>query len=440
MTVLKYARPEDFAQPGARFERTDLSKTTAETPELRLGLVYRGFPTTIFGPTGSAKTLLALALTLEAQRAGLRVAYWDEELGAGPMAARLRALGATTEELAAVAYYGWQAPGLEDSDAFVAEMSGQDIVVLDPVADLLVAAGVDENANSEFTEWAARFPQRLTHAGVASILIDGSPHADGRDGKGRESRQRGATQKGYKAALVWRVEVLDEPTKEHMGLISLECTKDRFGDVGKGAKMTFAIGGDGNGRILFERRDSMDQPALGEQAAQDRREWLASIVEVLAQHARGYDRAITQNQLVQLLPPGRLALKRAMCQLAASSAVYPVHSRPGRNQSLLYWYSEAGESQLVPVSPDASGLTGVGDSPQVSPTKSVLTGDSVIRDSPERRRGDDPAGATGDPTPDSLKPRPSGPTTGFAQFLAEIGTDAAWARVSPKTNDAEGRA
>ena len=374
---------------GPRFSPTRLSTVDAATPELLAGIVYRGFPSNFFGPTGSAKTLLAQALTLEMVRIRLRVAYSDEELGSKPMAARWRALGATDAELDLITYFEWQGPGMTDSEAFVEAVAGHDVVVLDPVADHLGAAGIDENSNAEYTAWTKLYPQRLTHEGIASILIDGAPHADG---NGRDGRQRGATQKGYKAALAWRIEVLDEPAKDAVGLVRLTCTKDRFGDVGRGATITFRIGGEA-GRIVFERVESMRRPPKAEQAATDRTLWVGYVVATLQKHALGEANAITANQLVGLLPPGKgRAFCLDMAREAAGDPFQPVRVGPGTNRSLRYWHDDPvvqGGTEPPVYHPDigttreppsgGSGGTGLyGNHPPVPPAGTTGTAAQVV--------------------------------------------------------------
>ena len=406
-----------------RFEPTDLSTTTAETPELLLGLVYRGHSATLFGPTGSAKTLLALALTREARAEGLTVSYWDEELGAAPTAARLRALGATDAELAAVRYYAWQGPTLADSDAFADEIrtSGADLVIFDPLGDHLVAAGASENDNAEFTAWARSFPQRLSRDGVASLLIDGAPHADGPESGKRGGRQRGATQKGYKAAIVWRVEVADEPSREHVGLVKLVCTKDRFGSVGRGAELGFAIGGDGAGGIVFERREAMARQSREEQVAENRAEWIGYVVATLREHAPSREQAISQLQLERLLPPGRKAWRQEICQVAATSPGVPAHNRPGARGAVLYWFEELTYSHVFPPVPVAAGTSGAGE--QVPPVPSSLPiGEQVSREQVD--------GTARQATcSDVFPPASGGQAPAFDQFLADSATGAAWSRV-----------
>lgn len=356
-------------EPAARFTRVNLAEVEATTPDLVLGIAYRGFQAVIAGPTGSAKTMLACGLLLEGLRSGLGVGHWDHEMGESPIAFRYRAMGATDKELARIAYYPWPEPKLADSDAFVAQVQadGSELVLLDPTADFLGAAGLDENVNAEVTRWAAAFPQRLTQVGVTTITIDGMPHAG--------ERQRGASQKGYKAATVWIVEVIDEPSKDHVGTVALTCAKDRFGVVGKGASIVFAVGGDGSGRIVVERQASFDRPPAAERADSDRAQWLGIVVATLERHAPDEAHAISQNQLLGLMPPGkRKDFRRQVIQEAATNPLMPVRVKPGSRGSLVYWYQEPTGSHWDGPGPGQSETESGGPGPRPGPTESGLKG------------------------------------------------------------------
>jgi hypothetical protein len=334
MTAFKYAGTTERNGTGPRvFHRINLADVTPELPELVHGVYYRGHVSQIFGPTGAGKTMFNQAIVLESIRAGHDVAHFDEEMGKAPMAQRYLALGATRAELARLAFYEWEAPGLEDSEAFVSEVHDRSLVLIDPTVDALTAAGVDENDNTAYTEWSKFIPGKLTAAGISTILTDGAPHADG----GR-ARMRGASQKAYKAALVWRLEVLEELDRDTVGLIRLTCEKDRFGAVGRGASQTYKLGGDGRGRIVFERVDGLARQSAGERAGTDRALLVGRVASALRQHAPAEERAISQSQLTNFLGPVRRAEKLAACQEASDSPTVPVRAKPGPRGSILYWH------------------------------------------------------------------------------------------------------
>src|SRR5665213_3150312 len=94
-------------KPQAKFRgRTDLSTVKAEWPPLEFhGTAYRGWPSLVVGPTGSAKTLVCRWLIFEALRAGMTVAHADQEMGSPVTRAYYEAMGATAKDLAAILYY-----------------------------------------------------------------------------------------------------------------------------------------------------------------------------------------------------------------------------------------------------------------------------------------------------------------------------------------------
>lgn len=320
----------------ARFTATDLSATEGETPEMIVPrIVYRGWPTIIYGRTGSGKSMLVAALALETTRAGILVGHWDEEMGENATALRYRSLGATEDELAALSYYAWPSPTLEDSRAFINQvmLDGSQLVVMDPTADLLAAAGLEENANSEVTQWFSQFPQRLTQEGIASIVVDGTPHDGG--------HARGASQKGYKAALMFALDVETEPRRDQVGVVTLTCTKDRFGEVGKDTVLAFDLGGDGNGGIVFRRRaETRPNPTDKADAESALLElWADNVVIALKVHAIGEASAITMTQLLAQLGPGaRTDFKKQAISWAVADVMRPVLAKPGPRGSTLYWY------------------------------------------------------------------------------------------------------
>ncbi len=136
-----------------------------------------------------------------------------------------------------------------------------------------------------------------------------------------------------------------------------------------------------------------------EQAASDRAEWLGIIVATLQQHAPSREEAITQNQLIGLLPAGsRLTDSRRACQDAATSPLTPVRSCPGPNRSLLYWYETAGEAGWGPVSPPHPDSQTPGTHPSVSPGGSHSIGTHPSAS---------PAGLTPSPAPEVLEVAPA---------------------------------
>jgi hypothetical protein len=226
-----------------KFNRVNLSEVTAtEHPLVLHGTAYVGWPSLVSGPTGSGKTLVCRWLVLEADREGLFVGLADQEMGETATAAYFRQMGASDRELEDIVYWDMPSPTDKTAPEWVDEVkSSVEVLLMDKVPDFLRSAMKAENSNDDVNSWMASFVEPL-RGEVTTLLID----ATGWEGK----HSRGGSEKDFKVALAWMVEVLDEPRRDHVGRIRWTCTKDRFGAVGKGRSIEFAIGGDGNGHIV----------------------------------------------------------------------------------------------------------------------------------------------------------------------------------------------
>lgn len=331
--------------PFDRFEHVDLSTVEATTPLMIVpGVVYQGWSTNVYGVTGSGKSMLACAFALEAIRRPLRVGHWDEEMGAAATALRYRMLGAKPYNFDhgpgrpwGIRYHEWQGVTLDDSEAFarhVIVVDQSDLVIFDPLADHLQAAGLEENANDDVTRWYVAFPQALTKAGVSSLVLDGTPHEGG--------HARGASQKGYKAALVFEVVVVDPPRADHVGRVRLVCQKDRFGTVGRDTELDFDLGGDGQGRIVFRRR--LTEAQTGRPSGADRRaeavELVAdAVVEVVRRHDGSGMADLSTRQILDRLPTSYgTALTLEGIRRAVDDPLRPVVAYDGPRNARLHRY------------------------------------------------------------------------------------------------------
>lgn len=366
---MKVAGPS-VSGPG-RFEHTDLRTVESATPDLVIpGIVYRGWPTLIAGPTGSGKSMLAAAFAMEGVRAHLRIGHWDEEMGGSATALRYRSLGADDSMFdngvgrpSGIRYHEWQSLTISDANAFarhVVEVDGSDVVIFDPLADHLIAAGMEENANDDVTRWFGEFPQFLTQVGVASLILDGMPHDGG--------HARGASQKAYKAALVYLVDVLDPPRKDHVGRVRLTCVKDRFGEVGQGSTLTFALGGDGNGAITFRRLPDGEKPAQGVDRRSSAIELVAdAVVDIVRDRAEAGLPDLSMRQILDRLPPGYgTTLTMEGIRRAATDPMRPVIAYDGPRNARLHKYAPPPRTASGAV-PERSQVDAVRNGPSTVP-------------------------------------------------------------------------
>ena len=166
-------------------------------------------------------------------------------------------------------------------------------------------------------------------------------------------------------ALVWMVEVIDNPTKDHVGLVRWTCTKDRFGAVGRGTSVEFHIGGDGQGGIV----GSVGSTTVGDTAArtdakdEERRErenrWRINAVMTAKQYAPDEARAVSKSTLEDLYGrrQGRGQAARHPARHRRHRPVPPdslgAKAKPTGNGTVVWWKPSSRPSR--PTDGDESG-------------------------------------------------------------------------------------
>jgi KaiC/GvpD/RAD55 family RecA-like ATPase len=193
------------------------------TPQLVEDLLYEGKVHSVAGAPGSGKTFLALYLAIQVMRRGGRVLYIDAENGPRLIAERLRDLGADVDTLDERFYYYPADLTLDVEDlsrlaATVVEVWPA-LAVFDSFADLIAAAGLEENSNTDCTLWVSKVAQPLKEAGIAVLILDHVP----KSAKG----PRGAGAKVTKVDVQWNLETTLEFDRDRTGELTLRHTKDR---------------------------------------------------------------------------------------------------------------------------------------------------------------------------------------------------------------------
>lgn len=146
------------------------------------GLIYRARVHSFYGEAESGKGWLALAACLEQVRAGDPVLYIDFEDSATTAVSRLRALGATDQE---IGLFNYICPDSPITAPLVQEIPGigATLAVLDGITEGMGLHGLDLRDNADVARFIALLPRPLSRMGCAVIMID---HVTkDRDGRGR---------------------------------------------------------------------------------------------------------------------------------------------------------------------------------------------------------------------------------------------------------------
>ena len=199
------------------------------------GLFYAGRTHSLYGESGSGKSLVVQSVAVEVMRAGGRVCYLDFESDAGSIVSRLRSLGATVEEIRAGLDYVRPDATLTatgDIDAYSGILSRTYVlVILDGVVEAMSLVLGDGRGTPE--ESVARFdrllPGRLARmTGAAVVSVD---HVT----KSTESRGGNALGSGHKRAILtgagFMVRAVTLPVVGKRGVVELRVTKDRPGGL-----------------------------------------------------------------------------------------------------------------------------------------------------------------------------------------------------------------
>lgn len=208
----------------ARYTPVDWAEVLAGGPRPADWLVEpvleRGSANVLYGGVGVGKSLIALLeITMRVIRAGHVVLYVDEENGAGVMADRLLAHGATADELARLVMYCYSGLPSLDTPAggehllALAEAAGAALVIIDTTTRLIDGR---ENDADTFLQLSRHSIVPLKQRGVTVLRLD-------HPGKDPERGQRGSSAKDGDVDTIWRL------TGHTATVLRLEREKNRRG-------------------------------------------------------------------------------------------------------------------------------------------------------------------------------------------------------------------
>lgn len=204
-----------------------------------LGLVYPGRRHVFSGPPESGKTIVAYIETLSVIRAGGRVVLIDLEMGPWDARDRLRDLGATDDELAAIHYIEPETPATTEIIAGLVALA-PDLVVIDAAAGAYELQNLDDNKRQDVETFARLYVRAFWSVGIATIVLD---HVTkNTDGRGRFAI--GSERKIGGADVHLGFEAVKAISRGHNGVLKVTTHKDRFGHLPRPVAATLRLASD----------------------------------------------------------------------------------------------------------------------------------------------------------------------------------------------------
>ena len=184
------------------------------------------------------KSNVALATAVNVLKAGGRVWHLDPEDNVFTAKSRMRAFGASDDEMRA-GYTHWQAPTQVDYAELLEAAAGGNVpnlLIVDGMAETLGSFGVSENDNDEVVMFIAKNLRPFAHAGAAVLILDHVVKNSAN--QGRFARGAGAKLGAYDGA-VFEAERVSRYGPRIAGSIRLKVAKDRKGGLDAGQSSTY---------------------------------------------------------------------------------------------------------------------------------------------------------------------------------------------------------
>jgi hypothetical protein len=194
-----------------------------------IGLLYPGKRHVFSGPQESAKTLIAYLLAIQVVRDGGTIILIDFEMGAYDARARLRDLGATTDDLNGIHYTEPDTPATPDRMAALLHLE-PNLVIVDAAAGAYDLQGLDDNKRGDVEKITRLYVRTFWRAGIATIFLD---HVV-KNHETRGSYAIGSERKVGGSDVHLGFTVITPISRGHSGLYKIATHKDRGGYLKRG--------------------------------------------------------------------------------------------------------------------------------------------------------------------------------------------------------------
>jgi hypothetical protein len=301
------------------------------TPSLgRLDLFYAGHFSIFGGHKKVGKTLLAIAVALDAMKAGRHVVYLDFENGAEIIAERLKLMGADADldAFAERFHYvrfprGLKLDNLEDRLAEIAAPYPGALLVLDSLRGLFAQLSgtsrhpLEINNPVHIEQVLSPVHAAVKRHGLTVLLLD---HAKKGAGKDDTYSLANSAAKEQIADAVYFIDKPDEYSEDHEGSVLLKITSDRRGRLPV-RPVYWRVGGQGAGHPLAFH--PVDASKVGT-AGRIRRD----VLDYLQDHAGDWYSLTALEQAPEI--KGKASDIRDAVKALAADPDEPVGSRSGK--------------------------------------------------------------------------------------------------------------
>lgn len=287
------------AELGLRYVDLAALDEDATPPMLVPGLLVSGQAHWYMGHPESGKSTLALHAAHEVMKLGLHVIWVDWEMGAMQAKRRARAVGVSDELLSEQFHYTAYPPEfgtaigagtarlLHDLDRWP-----NALVVLDSCSKALSAAGLDENAPTDATNWTTAVVLPLREAGATLLVIDHVSKSATRS----QPYPRGAGSKLADTDVAFFIEAAEKFSRARSGVLAVTKQKDREGVLPDGTQR-YSIG---TARAACPSSASKTRASPGTlgrlHASALRATWLRCFVGTTARNSRPTRSAVGQRE------------------------------------------------------------------------------------------------------------------------------------------------
>lgn len=205
------------------------------------GLIHRGQPVLFFSDRGAGKTTVALVLALSVAAAGGRVFYFDRENGAALTRTRVEEIidaNGWPDLLSSGQFVGRHYPPLSPGwspEAYgeVIAAGGFVLVIYDSLREAISQLGGDPNLDKDISRFVDLAVTPLVRRGIAVVTPDNTGHEE-------KGRPKGSGSKLDAIPQAYKVRTVENFTPAQLGRIEVDCTRSRFGDIGR--RWTMKVG------------------------------------------------------------------------------------------------------------------------------------------------------------------------------------------------------